>query len=227
MCVTITTVKIVIDVAKMVFLGPPGVGKGTHSEMTAKEHGVAHISTGDMLREEVKAGSRLGLEAKGYMDSGKLVPDQLVIDMLAGRIKKSDCAKGFILDGFPRTIAQAEALDKITNIDLVVNMDAAKATILERLTGRWTCRKCGAIYHEKNIRPKVWGICDACGGQLYQRDDQKKEVIEERLKVYEKQTAPLIKYYRRMKILMDFSAEGEKNVVHEKLVKELKKKFGE
>ena len=195
---------------KLIFLGPPGVGKGTIAKMMAEKFGIIQISTGDLLRAAVKEGTELGLKAKEYMDSGALVPDELVIDLLKERITKPDCEKGFILDGFPRTIPQAEALDERgIEINKVLNFVAKKETIIQRLSGRRTCKKCGAIFHITNIPPKVEGVCDKCGGELSQRDDDKPEAIENRLVVYEKQTAPLIDFYRNKENLVDIDTEQE------------------
>lgn len=203
---------------KMIFLGAPGVGKGTHAGRVSDHYGIPKISTGELLREEVKAGSELGLKARKYMDEGTLVPDELIIDMLSKRISEHK-DKGFILDGFPRNIEQAEALDKITDMDLVVNMKCSHETIITRISNRLTCRKCQAIYNTLFIKPKVEGVCDRCGGELYQRDDQKTEVVKERLEVYEKETAPLIDYYSKKGIVIDVSSEGDADVVHKRVVK--------
>ncbi len=192
----------------LIFLGPPGVGKGTVAKLLLKDLAIPQISTGDLLREAVKENSPLGKEAKSYMDSGKLVPDNLVIDLIKKRISNEDCKKGFILDGFPRTIPQAESLE-INNIkiDKVLNFIASKKTIIERLSGRRICKNCNAIYHIKNIPPKKEGVCDKCGGKLIQRDDDKPEAIERRLEVYKKQTEPLIEYYKKKGILVDIDTE--------------------
>ena len=181
----------------LIFLGPPGVGKGTIAKEVVKEKKIPQISTGDLLRAAVKEGSELGKEAKEYMDTGKLVPDELVIGLLKDRILKEDCKNGFILDGFPRTIAQAEALENSdVVIDKVLNFKASEETIISRISGRRTCKKCSAIYHIKNIPPKAEGICDKCGAELFQRDDDKPESVKKRLDVYKQQTAPLIDFYR-------------------------------
>ena len=203
---------------KMIFLGAPGVGKGTHAGKISEHYGIPKISTGELLREEVKAGSELGMKAKKYMDEGTLVPDDLIIGMLSKKISEQG-DKGFILDGFPRTIEQAEALEKITDVDLVVNMKCSHETIIARISNRVTCRKCQAIYNTLFIKPKVEGVCDKCGGELYQRDDQKPEVVKERLEVYEKETAPLIDYYSKKGIVMEVSSEGDADTVHKRIVK--------
>ncbi|NIO20406.1 MAG: adenylate kinase [Candidatus Aenigmarchaeota archaeon] len=206
----------------VIFLGPPGIGKGTHAEIVAKTYGIPRISTGEIMREEIKNGTDLGNEAKTYMDVGELVPDELVIDIFKKRIGQDDCKKGFILDGFPRTVTQAEELESVTNIDLVVNMVAPNEVIMERITGRLTCRKCGAIYHIKNIPPRKEGVCDLCGGELYQRKDQTKEAVEKRLELYEKRTKPLIEYYENKEILVNVDVEGEKKDVAKRIDKVMK-----
>jgi len=191
----------------VILLGPPGVGKGTAAKRMVEVYGVPQISTGDLLREAVKNKTDLGLKAKKHMDAGELVPDDLVIGLLKERVAKQDCRKGFILDGFPRTIPQAESLDASgIRIDVVVNLHADESVIIERLSGRRDCPKCGAIYHVKNKPPKKAGICDACQSELITRDDQKEEVIQNRLQVYRKQTEPLIRYYEKKGIQKTINA---------------------
>ena len=184
----------------VVFLGPPGAGKGTQAKAICEKFGVPHISTGDILREAVAEGSDLGLEAKSYMDSGGLVPDDLVVSMVAERLGRDDCAEGFVLDGFPRTIAQAEALEETleTNnmrVDCVVFFEVDDEQVVGRLSGRRTCRQCGENYHLSFMPPTEKGICDKCGGELYQRDDDRAETVRERLSVYYAQTADVVTYY--------------------------------
>ena len=191
----------------LIFLGPPGVGKGTIAKDIVKEKGIPQISTGDLLRAAVKEGSELGIKAKEYMDAGKLVPDELVIELLKNRISQDDCKNGFILDGFPRTIIQAKALEGEVKIDKVLNFKALDETIIQRLSGRRTCKKCNAIYHIENIPPKKEGICDKCNGELFQRDDDKPEAIKKRLEVYQEQTEPLIEHYNKKGILVDIETE--------------------
>jgi len=191
---------------KMIFLGPPGVGKGTVASMFRKEYGTETISSGDLLRENVKNGSELGIEAKTYMDKGMLVPDELVIAMMEARLGGLN---DYILDGFPRTIAQAEALEKVAKVEKVVNFIAKDETIIARLSGRRTCPRCNAIYHLTNIPPKVDGICDKDRAKLIQRDDDKPEAIKKRLVVYEQQTKPLIAYYKKKGILVNIDTEQE------------------
>jgi adenylate kinase len=198
----------------IIMLGPPGAGKGTQAKMLVEKLGIPQISTGDMLRAAVKEGTPMGLKAKEYMDGGKLVPDEVVIGIVKDRLGADDCAKGFILDGFPRTIPQAEALDKVLaemgkKIEYVVNVAVPESELLDRLTGRRTCKKCGAMYHIKFNPPKQDGVCDKCGGELYQRDDDKEETILNRLKVYNDQTAPLIEYYKKQGVLVDIDGSKE------------------
>lgn len=197
---------------KLVLLGPPGAGKGTQSVVLAREFKIPHISTGDILREAVKEGLPLGLEAKSYMDKGELVPDEVVTGIVVERLKKPDTGNGYILDGFPRTLKQANDLDAAlsksgANIDMVLYFETSEKTAIERLTGRRVCKKCGFNYHIKNIPPKKPGVCDKCGGELYQRPDDKEDTVRKRLKVYEAQTKPLIEYYTRKDILKKVSGD--------------------
>ena len=191
---------------KIIALGSPGVGKGTYATEIVQKYGLLHISTGQIFRENIKGGTELGLKAKEYIDAGKLVPDQVTIDMVKDRLGKDDCKDGgFLLDGFPRTIPQAEALSEFCEMDLVINFKADPEVIIQRLSGRRVCKKCGWTCHVQNIPPKQEGICDACGGELYQRDDDKPEAIKQRLIVYEEQTAPLIGYYKEKGILKEIT----------------------
>ena len=199
---------------RMVFLGPPGAGKGTQASLLKSKYGIAHISTGDILREAVKKGTELGKKAKEYMDRGLLVPDEIIIGIIEERLAEPDAQKGFILDGFPRTIHQAEALDRLLekkriSLNAVFLFNANKETILERLTGRRVCKKCGALYHIRYSPPKIEGVCDKCGGELYQRDDDKEETILRRLDVYRNQTEPLIDHYRKKGILIELDANKD------------------
>lgn len=206
---------------KMIFLGAPGVGKGTHAGKIAAYYKIPKISTGEILREEVKQGTELGKKADEYIEKGQLVPDEIVIGMFKNELSREENKEGFILDGFPRTLEQAEALDGITDIDLVVNMVASHDTIIARISNRLTCRNCQAIYNTLFVKPKKKGVCDKCGGELYQREDQKPQVVKERLKIYEKQTAPLIDYYRKKGFLIEIGVEGEVKEVHKKLLAEI------
>lgn len=198
---------------KLILLGPPGSGKGTQAVRLVEHFGIPQISTGDILRKAVKEGTELGALAKKYMDSGGLVPDEVVVGIIRERITEPDCSKGYILDGFPRTIAQAEALDEMleelgTQIDHVVNISVGDKEVIRRLTGRRTCPNCGAGYHILFDPPKQEGICDKCGGKLIQRDDDKEETIRARLDVYRHQTEPLIAYYEGKHLLKTIPGEG-------------------
>jgi adenylate kinase len=191
---------------RIILLGPPGCGKGTQAKMMVERYGIPQISTGDILRSAVKDGSPMGLEAKKYMDGGLLVPDEVVVGIVRERLQFEDCASGFILDGFPRTLPQADALTQVLKelqlpLDRVVSLTVDNKALIERLSGRRTCRECGKGYHIKFDPPQNPECCDACGGSLFQRDDDKEKTIKERLSVYEKQTAPLIAYYREAGIL--------------------------
>ena len=197
----------------IILLGPPGAGKGTQAKMLIDAYSIPQISTGDMLREAVKNQTPLGLEAKKFMDAGQLVTDEVVIGLVKERIAKPDCASGFMLDGFPRTVAQAEALDKVLdkmskNIDHVVSIEVPSAELMGRLTGRRTCKSCGQGFHVMFDPPKAEGKCDKCGGELYQRDDDNETTVGNRLKVYESQTKPLIDYYQGKGLLRPIDGVG-------------------
>jgi len=199
---------------RLIFLGAPGAGKGTYAAQLSQQLEIPTISTGDILRANVKQGTALGQEAKGYMDRGALVPDELVTRMLADRLAEGDTAQGFILDGFPRTLQQAEALDQILRdksiqLTAVVNIDVPRDVIAQRLTGRRMCPNCGANYNvNTNLKPKVEGVCDRCGAKLVTRSDDNEATITNRLQVYEVQTAPLIEYYQRIGLMKTVAAEG-------------------
>ncbi len=195
---------------KIVLLGSPGVGKGTYASMIKEKYSLVHISTGDLFREEMRKETPLGKKAKEYINKGNLVPDDLTIEILKKRLQEKD-AENFLLDGFPRNIAQAEALEKITKIDLVINFYASENVILQRLGGRRICKKCGAIFHLVNRIPKKSGICDECGGELYQRADEMPEVIKDRLNVYREKTKPLEEYYKKKGILREIKADEDMN----------------
>ena len=207
----------------VILLGPPGAGKGTQAQMIVDRYHIPQISTGDILRAAVKGKSPLGAKAKEFMDQGKLVPDELVIGIIQERLKASDCRPGFILDGFPRTIAQAEALQPILakmgkSINHVINIEVDDEELVRRLTGRRTCKNCGAMFHLIFYPAKKEGMCDRCGGLLYQRDDDKEETIRTRLKEYQRQTAPLIQYYQGKKKLRSISGVGEQNQIFERIL---------
>lgn len=197
---------------KIVLLGPPGAGKGTQADVLVKKLLVPHISTGDMFRAAISNGTELGKEAKSYMDKGQLVPDIVTVGIIRDRISMSDCREGFLLDGFPRTLPQAEALDNLladmsTSLDAVLNISVPLDRLIDRLTGRRMCRNCGTIYHLLYNAPEVENVCDACGGELYQRDDDKEATVKNRLEVYEAQTAPLISYYEKKGILYNINGD--------------------
>jgi adenylate kinase len=186
---------------RIMMLGAPGAGKGTVAQKLVEKYAIPQISTGDLLRAAVAAGTELGKKAKAIMDSGGLVSDDIVIGLVRERTLEPDAKGGFILDGFPRTVGQAEALEKIARLDVVVNLEVPNQVIIDRLVARRTCKRCKAIYNLKNVPPKVPGKCDACGGELYQRDDDKKEAIEARLDTYRRQTLPLVEHYSRKGLL--------------------------
>ncbi len=197
----------------IILLGPPGAGKGTQAKMLIDSYGIPQISTGDMLRAAVKNQTQLGLEAKKFMDSGQLVPDSVVIGLAKDRIAQPDCAKGFMLDGFPRTVPQAEALDKVLadmgkKIDHVISIEVANSELMGRLTGRRTCKACGQGFHVMFDPPKTAGKCDKCGGDLFQRDDDNETTVGNRLKVYDDQTKPLIDYYQAKGLLRPIDGVG-------------------
>ena len=209
---------------RAVLLGPPGAGKGTQAAKVIEKYNVPHISTGDIFRANIKEGTELGKKAKGYMDEGKLVPDELVVNLVTDRLQKDDCKEGFLLDGFPRTIFQAEQLDKFLSdngqkLDIVLNFKVRKDVLVERIAGRRVCKSCGASFHVVNVPPKKEGICDACGGELFQRKDDNRETVENRINVYESETAPLIGYYEKQNVLVDFDGEKTHDEVFADVVK--------
>ncbi|MDI2090669.1 adenylate kinase [Commensalibacter oyaizuii] len=201
---------------KLVFLGPPGAGKGTQSQRLAQQYQIAQISTGDMLRAEVKAQSEIGQLAKKLMDNGDLVPDDLIVSMIEKRIQAEDCKNGFILDGFPRSLGQAEALDKMferqgMKLDAVLSLNVDEEMLADRISGRFSCAKCGASYHKVFKKPAVEGVCDSCGStELVSRADDNRDTVLARLETYKKQTAPLLPYYEKKSCL--YSINGMKNV---------------
>lgn len=207
---------------RLILLGPPGAGKGTQAARIAEREGLAHISTGDMFRDAVREGTELGQLAKSYMDRGELVPDDVTIRMLLERLRRPDARKGFVLDGFPRNVAQARALDEALSaeglaIDLALHISVSDDELVRRLSGRWMCRQCGAIYHETNNPPAVAGRCDRCGGELYQRDDDRPDVVRARLEK-QKPPADLLAYYREAGKLVDVNGEQDLDAVTQSLL---------
>ncbi len=197
----------------IIFLGAPGAGKGTQAAELARERELVHIATGNLFRQALERGTELGLKAKSYMEKGVLVPSQITISMVLERLSESDCAGGAILDGFPRNLEQAEALDKALShqgkaIDKVVYIKVAEEELLKRLSGRWICRQCQAPCHATDSPPRVWGKCDKCGGELYQRPDDNETSVKKRLEVYFAETAPLIDYYAQGSKLLEINGEG-------------------
>ncbi len=211
---------------KIIMLGAPGAGKGTQAKKIAEKYSIPHISTGDIFRANIKNGTELGKKAKTYMDQGLLVPDELVVDLVIDRFAQDDCANGYVLDGFPRTIPQAEALDaalaKINEkIDYAINVEVPDENIIKRMSGRRACVSCGATYHLEHIPPKKEGICDTCGAELILRDDDKPETVQKRLNVYHEQTQPLIDYYTSKNVLKEVDGTVDMAEVFDAIVKVL------
>ena len=211
---------------RLVLLGPPGVGKGTQASAIVEKYNIPHISTGDIFRMNIKEGSDLGKEAKEYMDKGLLVPDDIVVSIVNDRLTEEDCKEGFLLDGFPRNINQAEILDKELSkmsikLDKVLNIDADKEILIERVVGRRICKVCGKGYHIKFNPPKKDGVCDIDGGELFQREDDTRETVSTRIEVYEEQTQPLIDYYKEKGILININGAEPIDQVFENIVRAL------
>ena len=207
----------------IILLGAPGAGKGTQAVMLAEKLGAVQVASGDLFRQALAQETELGKKAKEYMDKGQLVPNEITIQMVLDRLAKPDCAKGALLDGFPRNIGQAEALDKALEeqskaIDKVVYIKVSEDELLKRLSGRWICRSCQAPYHEVDSPPNVAGKCDRCGGELYQRDDDNVETVKKRLEVYFAETSPLIDYYRKAGKLLEIDGEGSTDEVNRRIV---------
>lgn len=200
---------------KLILLGPPGAGKGTQASGIVKKYNIPHISTGDIFRKNIKEGTQLGLKAKGYMDKGLLVPDELVVEIVKDRLLEQDCKSGFLLDGFPRTVVQAQALNKVLtesnmNLDKVINIQVDKTVLVDRAVGRRICKKCGATFHIKYNPSKVDGKCDVCQSDLYQRADDNEETVSKRIQVYLDQTEPLIGYYTQKGIII--TVDGQQSI---------------
>lgn len=209
---------------KIIMLGAPGAGKGTQAKMIADKYSIPHISTGDIFRANIKNGTELGKKAKTYMDQGLLVPDELVVDLVVDRVGQADCSNGYVLDGFPRTIPQAESLDAAleklgSKVDYAINVEVPDENIVRRMLGRRACVACGATYHIVHIPTKVEGICDRCGSELILRDDDKPETVKKRLAVYHEQTQPLIDYYNDKKVLVEVDGTKDMNDVFTDIVK--------
>ncbi len=208
---------------RVIFLGPPGVGKGTQADFIAQKYEIPKLSTGDLLRESVANETSLGKEAKGYMNRGELVPDAVVVGLVEEKLSSPECQKGFLLDGFPRTEAQADQLSSYLastgkGLDQVVYFSLSKDEIIRRISGRRSCPECKAVYHLESVPPKHAGICDVCGKSLIQRNDDKPETVESRLAVYQEQTAPLVEYYKTRNILGELDGAGSVSAVQERLV---------
>ncbi len=211
---------------RLVLLGPPGAGKGTQASAIVKKYNIPHISTGDILRANIKKGTELGKKAKEYMDKGLLVPDDLVVSIVKDRITGDDCKNGFLLDGFPRTVNQGEALDReltqmSLKLDRVINIDVEKEVLIERAIGRRICKNCGATYHIKFNPSKEEGVCDICKGELLQRNDDTKETVEKRIEVYIKQTKPLIDYYMEKGLILNVDGSKSIDAIFKEIVKAL------
>lgn len=208
---------------KIIMLGAPGAGKGTQAKKIAEKYQIPHISTGDIFRANIKGGTELGMKAKTFMDQGMLVPDEITIGMLMDRIKEADCVNGYVLDGFPRTIPQAESLTAALAglgeaIDYAVNVDVPDEAIINRMAGRRACLACGATYHVEYNPPKTEGVCDVCGEKLVLREDDKPETVQKRLRVYHEQTQPLIDYYQKAGVLKEVDGTQDMNVVFQNIV---------
>lgn len=212
---------------RILLMGPPGAGKGTQAEKLTEILNIPHISTGDMFRKAIKEQTELGIKAKSFMDKGELVPDEVTVGIVKDRIEEEDCKNGFLLDGFPRTVVQADALGNMLEdlgikLDSVINVEVPFEELIGRLTGRRICRSCGATYHMIFNPPKVEGVCDKCGGELYQRDDDTEETAKNRLEVYERQTAPLLEYYNKTGLLVNVNG----NQLMEQVLAEILKVLG-
>ncbi|MBM4017711.1 MAG: adenylate kinase [Planctomycetes bacterium] len=212
---------------RLVFMGPPGAGKGTQARAVAQRCGIPHVSSGDIFRAEIDNKTPLGLKIRSYLETGELVPDPITVEAVAGRLAAADCAAGWLLDGFPRTLGQAEALDRALaaggdKLCAVVNLEVEPEIIVRRMGGRRSCPKCGRIYHVEFIRPRVQGACDVCGAALVARQDDKPDTVRERLATYHRQTAPLVEYYERQGLLVRVDGGGTPDEVRARLFEQLK-----
>jgi adenylate kinase len=212
---------------RIILLGPPGAGKGTQAGAVSEAFGIPHISTGDILRTNVREGTELGREAKRYMDAGDLVPDDVIIGMVGERLAEPDASEGFLFDGFPRTVPQAEALERLLveqeqPLDVVLRLSVDQGELVNRLTGRRTCTSCGAVFHVEHSPPQVEGTCDVCGGEIVQREDDREDVVLNRLQVYRSQTEPLEQFYWERGLLRDVEAVGEVDEISERVLKILR-----
>lgn len=210
----------------VILMGPPGAGKGTNAKRIASYYAIPHISTGDMFREAIKNHTPLGETAQGYINKGLLVPDDVTIGLVKERLSQADCDKGFLLDGFPRTLEQADALTKMSeeigrSVNHVLNIEVPESILIDRISGRRVCKVCGAPYHVRNLKPKVEGVCDLCGGELYQRKDDNEETLKERLNAYHKQTEPLIEYYSKLGVVRDLDGTKDLDILFEDIKKSL------
>ncbi|MBI2986914.1 MAG: adenylate kinase [Deltaproteobacteria bacterium] len=211
---------------RVVLLGPPGAGKGTQAKPLQEKYGICQVSTGDILRKAVREHAPLGKQAAEYLDRGELVPDDVMLKLVAERLQEKDCEKGFILDGFPRTVPQAEGLEQIlrdlgSGLDFVLCIQLPQGVLIQRLSGRRTCKKCGGLYHILLNPPKREGLCDSCGGELYQRQDDREETIAARLRVFETQTAPLVDYYRMKGLLREINGVGSSEEIRSRVFQAL------
>jgi adenylate kinase len=204
---------------RLVVFGPPSAGKGTQAQKLSKKYGIPQIATGDLLREHVAKKTPIGVKVKAILDAGKLGPDDLIVQIIKDRVSQPDCRKGYLLDGFPRTMNQAKELEKMTDVDLVLNIAVDHKALVERAVGRRICPKCAAVYHVKSNPPKKSGTCDKCGTSLVQRDDDKEETVQKRLRVYQEQTAPLIEHYRSKGKLVDIDGSRGIDGVFDQMVK--------
>ena len=208
---------------KLIIFGPPSAGKGTQAQRLSKKYGIPQIATGDLLREAVAKKTPLGVKIKSYLDSGRLGPDDLIVQLISERVSKPDCADGYILDGFPRTMGQAEELDKMTKVDIVLNIVVDFEMLVERAIGRRICKQCAAVYHVKFNPPEKEGVCDKCGAELIQRDDDKEDTVRNRLRIYMEQTAPLVDHFKKQGILVDIDGSRGIDGVFDQMVDAIEK----